>query len=551
MALQNFALKPVRDLLINTYFVPDYQREYSWGEAEIEELWNDILFTKENSDEHFFGQIVIHNAGSKKFIIDGQQRITTSMIILCIIKNILSEIYIEHRFDEANHRAVDIQSLCIGRHYEGKDEEFHLKLGNIDRIFFQKNILEKFTPAAKDSSPSHKRLTKAYQFFYNKIKEYIRDENYKKEHNKLVSLYDIIALKFIVMYIESTSENESFIIFETLNARGKDLETADLLKNFIFRNSQNDIEYVKEKWNTMINNLDKSKVTSYIRYFYNSQMKFSGARELYRRICKDLTTQHLCKSFIENLAELSPIYHALTAPEYNSVFKDDSLNQHLKHLKILGAKTFYPIILSAKYSNFSEKDISLILESIESLVFRNFSICRISANKSEKIFAAIAVEISSKNLLSSSEVCAAINKNIVDDDQFIESFKRFSGKPQGKDIIRYILVNIANSFQKETNIVQDFDKVHIEHIMPEKIGKWSISEEDHKAFLWRLGNLTLLGAKLNKRNSNKIFSAKKDIYKESDIYITRVISEYDDWGIEQIKQRQEELAQRAITIWKK
>lgn len=87
--------------------------------------------------------------------------------------------------------------------------------------------------------------------------------------------------------------------------------------------------------------------------------------------------------------------------------------------------------------------------------------------------------------------------------------------------------------------------------MPEKIGKWSISEEDHKAFLWRLGNLTLLGAKLNKRNSNKIFSAKKDIYKESDIYITRVISEYDDWGIEQIKQRQEELAQRAITIWKK
>ena len=353
------------------------------------------------------------------------------------------------------------------------------------------------------------------------------------------------------MYIESTSENESFIIFETLNARGKDLETADLLKNFIFRNSQNDIEYVKEKWNTMINNLDKSQVTSYIRYFYNSQMKFSGARELYRRICKDLTTQHLCKSFIENLAELSPIYHALTAPEYNSVFKDDSLNQHLKHLKILGAKTFYPIILSAKYSNFSEKDISLILESIESLVFRNFSICRISANKSEKIFAAIAVEISSKNLLSSSEVCAAINKNIVDDDQFIESFKRFSGKPQGKDIIRYILVNIANSFQKETNIVQDFDKVHIEHIMPEKIGKWSISEEDHKAFLWRLGNLTLLGAKLNKRNSNKIFSAKKDIYKESDIYITRVISEYDDWGIEQIKQRQEELAQRAITIWKK
>ncbi|WP_279137430.1 DUF262 domain-containing protein [Desulfovibrio piger] len=68
MALQNFGLKPIRDLLINTYFVPDYQREYSWEEDEIDELWNDILFTKENSDEHFFGQVVIHNTRSHSII---------------------------------------------------------------------------------------------------------------------------------------------------------------------------------------------------------------------------------------------------------------------------------------------------------------------------------------------------------------------------------------------------------------------------------------------------------------------------------------------------
>lgn len=551
MALQNFGLKPIRDLLINTYFVPDYQREYSWEEDEIDELWNDILFTKENSDEHFFGQVVIHNTGEKKFIIDGQQRITTSMIILCIIKNILTEIYLAHHFEEANHRSVDIQSLCIGRHYDENDEEFHLKLGNTDKIFFQKNILEKFIPATNHAYPSHKRLTKAYQFFYSKIKEYIHAENHKSEYKNLIELYNIIALKFIVMYIESTSENESFIIFETLNARGKDLETADLLKNFIFRNSQGNLDYVKEKWNTIITNLDKSNITQYIRYFYNSQTKFSGEKELYRRICKDLATQSKCKYFIQNLAALSPVYHSLTDPEYDNTFKDDNINYHLKRLKTLGAKTFYPIILAAKHISLSEKDISLILQSIENLVFRNFSICKISANKFEKIFASIAVEISTKKLLKASNICTEINKHIVDDDQFIESFKRFKGTSRAKNIIRYILITIANKFQNETNIVQDFSKVHIEHIMPENIEKWNISKEDHEAYLWRLGNLTLLAAKINRTISNKPFSEKKEMYKKSDIHITKSLGDYEDWGIEQIQQRQEELAQAALTIWKK
>lgn len=87
--------------------------------------------------------------------------------------------------------------------------------------------------------------------------------------------------------------------------------------------------------------------------------------------------------------------------------------------------------------------------------------------------------------------------------------------------------------------------------MPENIEKWNISKEDHEAYLWRLGNLTLLAAKINRTISNKPFSEKKEMYKKSDIHITKSLGDYEDWGIEQIQQRQEELAQAALTIWKK
>ncbi|MDY4941220.1 MAG: HNH endonuclease family protein, partial [Desulfovibrio sp.] len=117
--------------------------------------------------------------------------------------------------------------------------------------------------------------------------------------------------------------------------------------------------------------------------------------------------------------------------------------------------------------------------------------------------------------------------------------------------IRYILVKIANRYQNETNIALDFNKVHIEHIMPENNSKWEVSEKDHTDYLWRLGNLTLLGANFNKRNSNKKFSEKKKGYSDSDINLTKKLLAYDDWGVKQIQLRQEELTTMALSIWTK
>lgn len=552
MALQNFGIKPIKDFLSETYLIPDYQREYSWGKEELEDLWDDLIYIENNiDDKHFFGQIVINNTEKEKYVIDGQQRATTSTILICVIMREFENIYnnSDHQFQKAYKKAQQIQIKLVGTEDEDDEQErFHITLGEIDNSYFKKNILEKELFDSKEKYKSHTRLKEAYLYFKEKVSSHISDNDINKKYEKLISLYNAFTSNFIIMYIESTDINEAFVIFETLNARGKDLETADLLKNYIFRSSGKYISEVKEKWLSIIETLDKINITSYIRHFYNFYGEFTREKELYRRISKSIHSEKNCKLFVDKLYSLSPVYNAITLPEDNTFFENQALRESLNNLKILKAKTFYPIILAAYSKRFSEEEIYNLALSIENLVFRNFSICGITANKYEKIFTRIANQIY-HGQMTSEEACSEIRKEIVDDDYFFQVFNKF--KTTTKSLIRYILLKIANKYQNETSITLNFDKVNIEHIMPENNSKWNIPEKDHANYLWRLGNLTLLGANFNKRNSNKKFSDKKKGYNESDINLTKKLLEYDDWGIEQIQQRQEELAQAALTIWKK
>lgn len=551
MALQNFGIKPIKDFLADTYRIPDYQREYSWEREELEELWDDLIYLESNNEEkHFFGQIVINSTNKEKYIIDGQQRTTTSIIILCVIMREFEKIYTEYgeKFIKAFKKSQAIQIKLIGTDEEDLSEKFHLTLGEIDNAYFKQSILEKEDFSISEKYKSHSRLKEAYLFFKEKIASYISDTDIETKYNNLISVYEKFTSNFIVMYIESTEENEAFIIFETLNARGKDLEMSDLLKNYIFRRSGKYISEIKKNWLTIIENLDKTNITSYIRHFYNFYGEFSREKELYRKVIKGIHNENNCKEFVDKLLELSPVYNAITSPEDNVFFENLQLRESLSNLKILKAKTFYPIILAAWIKKFSEGDIYKISSTIESLVFRNFSICGITANKYEKIFTKIANKIY-HGQITADDVCTEIKREIVDDEIFSQYFKKFSTKT--KPLIRYILIKIANSYQNETNISLDFDKVHIEHIMPEKGKKWAISEEKHAEYLWRLGNLTLLGANFNKRNSNKLFSEKKKGYSDSDIKLTKKLLDYDDWGVEQIQQRQDELTTAALSIWTK
>lgn len=164
--------------------------------------------------------------------------------------------------------------------------------------------------------------------------------------------------------MEATELEEAYIIFETLNARGRELETADLLKNYIFSRCGK-VDDAQKKWNLMNVKLDGADLTKYIRHFWNSGREFTREKALYRKISSTITTTRECRDFLDDLESLADVYHDIDKPEECIFFTDDALIKKLIALKTLKAKTFYPVVMAMiRTKNYKIDDISCVIGSI-------------------------------------------------------------------------------------------------------------------------------------------------------------------------------------------
>ncbi|MBR2293508.1 MAG: DUF262 domain-containing protein [Clostridia bacterium] len=558
MALQNCSIEPMNTFLSKIYYIPNYQREYSWEVAELEDFWDDLNATRisgENS-EHFFGQIVVHNdeTNRKKYIIDGQQRTITSMIFMRTLQYFYDLIYRDTGRQRADYRKSDISSIHIGRYLSDSNDELHLHLGELDNEYFREKIqLGSPEDTVRVRKKSHERLRKAYVYFYERIKEKMDQPiDVEDKLDVLDEYYDTFTKRFSVLYMEATKLEEAFVIFETLNARGKDLETADLLKNFVFSQTQ-DIISAQNLWNSMINTLDQADPTKYIRHYWNATQAFTREKSLYKSISKIISSPRASKEFLRNLASCAQCYHDISAPDDNVGFSDIQLINSLKALKMLKASTFYPVVLAIKQapSEFNEQEIREVIQTIEVYVFRNFTICGKVANKAEVIFATIAKEIYDGVLSTKELIIARIKHEMVGDQEFYDMFKIWSGSKTAKEPIRYILRKVHKFLDSSNEINIDNTEVHIEHIMPEDNSIWQVDDDVHETYLWRLGNLALLSGAFNREISNRMFESKKERYEESKIEPNPSLANCLAWTAVEIETRQQEFASYALQIWKK
>lgn len=545
-------------------YIPEYQRGYSWEETQLDDFWLDLeqIYQENTHDEHFLGQVVIHKNkdDGKRYIIDGQQRISTTIIFLDILRTKFKEIADSTNNNDANDDSEDINAKYIGRISESKREQY-LSMGGVDKEFFFEYIQKRGAIDYTDKKFDKKKLKLsnynifyASKFFSGKVNEFLKN-NESNQYKALNKLYQALINQFILMTVETDDINEAYIIFESLNARGKALETADLLKNHILRKAQNDLSSATETWNTIIDNLDNIDPTKFIRYYWNSTKKFAREKDLFKALRKDITSQSDVNTLLANLRFLSKVCAAILHPEDNKDFDLTELNERLIEMQKLDASSYIPVIFALRLQNYSEEDINEVLKAIETLVVRNFVVSGLVANKYELEFAQIAKSISDKswaphnNPPTKDDILKKLYSLMVSDEEFINNFKVFNSKKNA--VIRYLLRKINNYDISETKIVDDSNRVHVEHILPKKINEdWiNFNDEDHETYLWRLGNLTLLGQEYNNKAKNKGFDKKKEIYKKSEIKMTRDLVSIDDWTTFTIVKRQEDFAEIALKIW--
>ena len=216
------------------YRVPLYQRHYVWSIINWEHLWNDIEEKSELRREkipkaHFIGAIVIqiiHSDGLRE-IVDGQQRLTTFQIILCVIRDLCNEFFASSmNLQEKIDNYISLPPLSPVKSILDFDWQYKLlPREGTDRAVFLSLVEGEHKDVEKSS-----RIWEAYEYFKNKIKVYVNNDC-----NRLQILYDSIIADFEVVKIELTSEEEYANIFKSINATGRHLVQFDLLRNDIFR----------------------------------------------------------------------------------------------------------------------------------------------------------------------------------------------------------------------------------------------------------------------------------------------------------------------------
>ncbi len=543
----------------NSFQIPIYQRDYSWTREEWEDLWNDIEDVPTDKT-HYLGYLVwqpIKGKLDSYLIIDGQQRITTLSLLALAVCKLLKD-WAEEGVETENNliRYEEERKRYIGNFSTSRiTTDPKLKLNRNNDDFYQSYLLNLRKPQAISKlKPSQKLLQQAFDYFYEKISK-------KFENNKLGAelsetfLERIVGSGLLFTVIEVKSELDAFKVFETLNARGVKLSTADLLKNYLFSKAsklgQLDLDEAERRWQNIVDSLAANDVTKFIRHYWNSRnTPFTRQSNLFKQIRKEVITAEKSFELLESLERNVIFYTGFSNPFDEIWLKEE--RKHLKVLNYLRVTTCYSLMLSA-LEFLPRNEFAKLLKEIVAITFR-YNLSGRNPNEAETLFAKVAVEISKGELKNVRDISLNLKSIYVSDADFAQIFSSESiNFTQKRELIKYILVEMENQLSGKDNQVEDATST-IEHILNQKAGSvWdsSFPPDIQSDYINRIGNYTLLEKKINDKLHNEMpFDEKLEFYKISNFKMTNDYLDFTEWSPGTLLQHQQKMAKWAKGIWK-
>jgi len=585
--------------------IPEYQRHYSWDEKQWDDMWNDIYYL-EPGKTHYFGTVIFMEKDSpegmpgiwfdKLEIVDGQQRIATSLILIREIISILEKLNV---FSKDHIRKLKEDYL----RYESV---YKLELLGDDREFFRRYIIEG-EEHFEVETPSQDKLKRGKLFFNEKLKE-IKNILSIENYNEFITQFmrKINTMELMVYPIKETTEAAR--MFELVNDRGKDLTNLDKTKSYLMymiyltANVKEQERYLRDlndyfgKIFKCIMNIQNSKYGQDImeddiqRYHFiifadedvllipqiNVHYTRSEASAQYMNIIKPYIMRlyrkdkNACLSFILHYArDLENAF--LTLKEILQYDEDDEIQKFLNRIFLLNRPAnFIPLLISC-WNIFKNKqnDITQILDAIETMIFRVYAIGRRRADAGRPSLYDLSYDVRKHNSKCDQILIPlkTLIRNYEGSRKFQEHLQSldFYDRISGNDI-RYMLYLYESFLRKEQGEPLEFtlneilsrDKggrpiYEIEHILPQDSSELNLNEEelrDHEEYVHSLGNLALASKNWNRSMGNKPFNKKCERYKTSGIKMQRKLVEYKKWGKEQIIKRGNEIINFALERWK-
>jgi len=532
------------------YLVPLFQRPYSWQKSEWETLWNDLveLCEAENPRSHFMGAIVtlpIPSAPegvSKYLLIDGQQRLTTVFILLSALRDIAKS------SDE--NLGEEINNLFLINPYKNGVNRYKLQPTQVDRNAFYQIIDSKY-------QGEQTAIGECYNFFNRKIRQ-------NQASLELRKIKQVIGSNFSLVSVVLNNDDNPHLVFENLNAKGRPLTQADLVRNHLFMQIKDDDPKTRdsvydEYWRQM-EELLGDRLTEFIRHYLIARGGlFVKQNDIYLEIknrIKDNVLEH-----IKDLSKFAKYYASLLNPKEDE--NNPSVSKYLQRLKCFGVVTVYPFLLNCyddwMTSRITEAEFEFIsvIQILENFLMRRF-VCDIQTRGLEKIFVSLCSQISQATDPKSGNLVKKL-KSILQDKEYPkdEDFKaklvegQLYGSNNRSEKCKLILESIEESFGHKEQVRPE--NLSIEHVMPQTLTDWwkkHLGDDwanTHESWLHTLGNLTLTA--YNSEISNAEFEVKKNRFKDSHLEINKYFQAKECWGRKEIEERAQYLADIALKIW--
>jgi len=544
------------------YHVPRFQRPYSWEKEQITEFWNDTI--KESEADYFIGSIVVYKKNDDLFgIVDGQQRLTTITMILCALR----DFYISEKFDNSAqgvHKLIEKVDLDNKRNFILQTEtsypyfQEHIQKyedPEIDVEFGQEevNLKNGFDQIIKYIKNEIDLIKANNQIKKDKLKQHIQD--------KLNEIRDR-TLKLKVIYIELDDEDDAYVIFETLNTRGKDLSVGDLVKNYLTKHikaKNATVDIPKDKWNIIRSNIDSTakelEIDTFLLHVWLSKFDYTTTKTLFKKLKKTIKPSQ-AKTFLDTLLSDSVTYKNIFDTDTKKWNKNElPLKNSLRTLYSFNVTQQTPMVLSVmREYNLGKLKYKYVKEILDSIEHFHFIFTAITSQRSSGGIATMYSTYGRKlstaiddvsRLAVIRELSQKMREKIPTFDEFLAAFRTLkftNGYTKQKKIIQYTLSKFDGHYNSN-GVSINYDLMTLEHILPQNPSTKAVN---HDSYVGQIGNLILIDEQTNNALGSKSFIDKKVILQNANIHLDKTILSATDWTQKEIDARTLDIATTAF-----
>lgn len=568
--------------------VPIYQRNYAWKSEQVEAFLNDIEdLAIRDEGEHFFGAIVVLDRQEQKELelIDGQQRVTTTIMLLSILRDVTNNLGVDGIVIGENVVSVPTRINSMLKLNDQVTDRYRANY-KLEKVFKEFVLMGNEHPHRKTFKTHFKdldskqrlyanELRKAHTMIEERVQRWFADVREDKDASgkKILEVVNRIRDNYLFLEVKMHNEDDAFVFFETLNDRGLRLTPSDLLKNVTLQKAKaenpNSLEEVLDEWDATVEKLVGVQFSKFLRHYLltiqDSKVQTKNIFATFKKIIDGYGEGGAVKN-LKLLRKSAELYSQVLPGGSTGNITLDRVAQRLNQF----SETHRVLLLAVLRGGFSKSAVEVAFKTVDALSFRWILTGR-NAQELETMY-----QIAANNLLPGDDASlknafAPLLESLPKDEAVRQAI---INEPARRDLQLYVLGRLEEGLAGHGNVWQG-QALHVEHLAPQRPSsdsdwfssvakaKPSVGQPSYSDYSSKWGNLSLLEFEINTSIGNSswgkklhgVAAAASDIdvqshkgLTNSHMNLTKGLSLLSDWTARHIDERTEWVANEIASL---